>query len=181
VAHGLGAARECGVVCGRGVITLFFVTLVLLMVQPHSALAEPDTTIVGLTNAGRQLDGQDVTFQGEVVGDILNAEKGYRWLMLQDGGATISVLVAEHEVAKVTHLGRYGQIGTRLEITGEFQVDCPEHDGLTDVHANRVTVIDEGFETESSFAARELEIGGLLTLVGFCLLVLHWRLRERTR
>jgi hypothetical protein len=28
---------------------------------------------------------------------------------------------------------------------------------------------------------RELEIGGLLVLIGLCLLVLHWRLRERTR
>jgi hypothetical protein len=162
-------------------ITFLFVVLALLMAQPQSVLAEPDTTIVGLTNAGRQLDGQNVTFQGEVVGDILNAEKGYRWLMLQDGGATISVLVAEHEIAKVTHLGRYGQIGTRLEITGTFRVDCPDHDGLTDVHANRVVVIDEGFETESGFVVRELEIGGLLVLVGLCLLVLHWRLRERTR
>jgi hypothetical protein len=163
------------------VATLFLVTLALLTVQPHPALAEPDTTIVGLTNAGQQLDGQNVTFQGEVVGDILNAERGYRWLMLQDGGATISVLVAEQEVAKVTHLGRYGQVGTRLEITGTFRVDCPDHDGLTDVHANRVVVIDEGYETESGFVVRELEIGGLLVLVGLCLLVLHWRLRERTR
>jgi hypothetical protein len=162
-------------------VAFLFVAFALLTAQSHPALAEPDTTIVGLTNAGRQLEGQDVTFQGEVVGDILNAEKGYKWLMLQDGGATISVLVAEHEVAKVAHLGRYGQVGTRLEITGEFQVDCPDHDGLTDVHANRVVVIDEGFETESSFTARELEIGALLILVGLCLLVLHWRLRERTR
>jgi hypothetical protein len=165
----------------RYVLASLLVAFTCLVAQSHPALAEPNTTIVGLTNAGQQLDGQDVTFQGEVVGDILNAEKGYKWLMLQDGGATISVLVAEHEVAKVTHLGRYGQVGTKLEISGEFQVDCSDHDGLTDVHANRVTVIDEGSKLESGFVARELQIGGLLVIVGLCLLVLHWRLRERTR
>jgi hypothetical protein len=155
--------------------------VLLTLAVPSVAVAKPNTTIVGLTNAGQQLDGQEVTFQGEAVGDILVAEKGYRWLMLQDGGASISVLVDEDDAAKVTRLGRYGQVGTRLEVTGEFQVDCPEHDGLTDVHAARVTVIDEGSIVTSHFDVRKLEIGALLVVVGLCLLVLHWRLRERTR
>jgi hypothetical protein len=153
----------------------------LLLVFPGTASAEPNTTIVGLTNAGQQIDGQEVTIQGEVVGDILSAQRGYKWLLLQDGGATISVLVAEHEVAKVTRLGRYGQIGTRLEVTGEFQIDCADHDGLTDVHATRVVVIDEGSEVEHRLDPRAFQIGVLLIIVGGCLLVRHWRLRVRSR
>jgi hypothetical protein len=31
------------------------------------------------------------------------------------------------------------------------------------------------------FDVRKFEIGALLVVVGLCLLVLHWRLRERTR
>ncbi|MDR0349926.1 MAG: hypothetical protein LBH64_00030 [Coriobacteriales bacterium] len=166
---------------GRSAALVLITMLALLMVQPRVALAEPNTTIVGLTNAGQQLEGQSVTFQGEVVGDILNAEEGYKWLMLQDGGASISVLVAEHEISKVTRLGRYGQIGTRLEVSGRFRTDCPDHDGLTDVHATKLVVIDEGSVSESRFVARELEVGALLIIVGLCLLVVHWRLRERTR
>jgi hypothetical protein len=148
---------------------------------PTVASAEPNTTIVGLTNAGQQLDGQEVTIQGEAVGDILIADRNRRWLMLQDGGATISVLVSAEDAAKVTRLGRYGQVGTRLEVTGEFQAGCAEHDGLTDVHAVRVLVVDGGSVAEGHFNVRKLEGGALLAIVGLCLLVLHWRLRERTR
>jgi hypothetical protein len=153
----------------------------MVLAPPAVALAEANTTIIGLTNAGPQLDGQEVTVQGEAVGDILVAEKGFRWLMVQDGGASISVLMNERDASKVTRLGRYGQIGTHLEITGEFHVDCADHDGLTDVHATQVTIIDEGTMVESRFNARKLEIGALLVIVGLCLLVVHWRLRERTR
>jgi hypothetical protein len=165
----------------RGSLLVILTMLALFMVPPHVALAQPNTTIVGLTNAGQQLNGQEVTFQGEAVGDILNAQKGYKWLMLQDGGATISVLITEYDATKVKVLGRYGQVGTRLEVTGEFWVDCPDHDGLSDVHAKRVVVIEEGSVSEPAFVVRELEIGGLLVVVGLCLLALHWRLRERTR
>jgi hypothetical protein len=162
-------------------LLVVLVTLLTVLMAPAVASAEPNTTIVGLTNAGQQLDGQEVSIQGEVVGDILFADGDHKWLMLQDGGATISVLVDEREISKVTHLGRYDQVGTRLEVTGEFQVDCADHDGLTDVHAVKVTVIDEGFEVESRLDARELQIGALLIIVGLCLTILHWRLRERTR
>jgi hypothetical protein len=162
-------------------LLLVLVTLFTVLMTPAVASAEPNTTIVGLTNAGQQLDGQEVTIQGEVVGDILFADGDHKWLMLQDGGASISVLVDEQEVSKVTHLGRYDQVGTRLEVTGEFQVDCADHDGLTDVHAARIIVIDEGIEVESHFDAREFQIGALLIIVGLCLTILHWRLRERTR
>jgi hypothetical protein len=153
----------------------------MTLATPVAASAEPNTTIVGLVNAGQQLDGQEVAIQGEAVGDILAAEKGFRWLMLQDGGATISVLVSEADAAKVTRLGRYGQVGTRLEVTGTFHVDCADHDGLTDVHASAVKIIDEGVDVASRLDARKLEIGALLIVVGLCLLALHWRLRERTR
>jgi hypothetical protein len=165
----------------KALTIILSVTLFAVLALPTVALAEPDTTIVGLTNAGQQLDGQKVTIQGEAVGDILNAGDGYRWLTLQDSGASISVLVSEDDAAKVTHLGRYGQTGTRLEVSGEFQVDCAEHDGLIDVHATKVTVIDEGSEVASQFNILELEIGALLVIIGLCLLVLHRRLRERTR
>jgi hypothetical protein len=175
------AARRAARVRTAARAALVLLVLLLTLMSPSVASAKPDTTIVGLTNAGRQLDGQQVIIQGEVVGDILIAENGYRWLMLQDGGASISVHIAESELAKITHLGRYNQVGTRLEVLGEFHLDCAEHDGLTDVHAITVSVVSEGFEVASDFDVRKLQVGGLLVFISLCLLVLHWRLRERTR
>lgn len=167
-----------------GLVVAVVVALFVALAAPSVALAEPNTTIVGLVNATSQLDRQTVTVRGEVVGDALAAEGGHKWLMLQDGGAAISVLVDEDELDKVSYFGRYGQVGTTLEVSGEFQVDCAEHDGLTDLHAATVTVIDEGSKSAhatETFDVRKLEVGVLLFIVGLCLVVLHWRLRERTR
>jgi uncharacterized protein YdeI (BOF family) len=167
--------------------------LLLLTAPPSAAFAQPNAnarmssstnasaTIAQITDAGQLHDGSYVTFTGEVVGDILMADAGHRWLLLQDGEATISVYVDETDAAKVTHLGRYGQVGTRLEISGIFEVDCAQHDGLIDMHAAAVKVIDEGHDVSSSFNVRALQVGGLLVVVGIGLLLLQWRLRERTR
>jgi len=155
--------------------------LALLLLFPTTALAKPDTTILRLSNAGSLLDGQKVIFVGEAVGDKISADSGHTWLTLEDEGASISVYVTDEEAERVTHLGRYSERGTRLEITGVFEVDCPQHDGLTDVHATRVVVLDEGETLRSDFDYTELKIGGGLVVFGGCLLLLHWRLRERTR
>jgi hypothetical protein len=150
-------------------------------VTAAGAVPEPDTTIDGLANAGPQLDGQEVSFVGEVIGDIINAEKGHCWLTLVDNNSTISVFVSAKDAALVSHLGRYGQRGTTLLVQGVFEQDCAEHDGLTDVHASAVFVVDPGAYLTTDFNVRELQFGGLLILVALCLGMLYWYLRERSR
>jgi hypothetical protein len=157
------------------------VLLLLSLVFSVPAFAEPNTTIVGLTNAGQQIDGQTVTFEGEAIGDILNAGGETKWLLLQDGNASISVLISASDVERITYLGRYDQTGALIEVQGRFTENCDDHDGLTDVHATKITILDEGSMRETAFDIRELQIGALLIIIGACLYVLHWRLRERTR
>lgn len=163
-------------------LSVVLVVVVYIMLSiPVSAFAASNTTIAGLTNAGQQLAGQNVTFKGEVVGDIVNASKDSKWLLLQEGTASISVLVSSADAERITHLGRYNQTGTLIEVRGRFETDCTAHDGLTDVHAETIRILDEGGVRESSFNLRELQIGALLVLIGGFLIILHWRLRERTR
>jgi hypothetical protein len=173
------SARQHTETRSRCVVLIAFLLLILNL--PTLAFADSNTTVTGLTNAGQQIDGQDVSFEGEVVGDILNAEPGFKWLLVRDGNDSLSVLIAADDAEKITHLGRYNETGTRIEVRGIFEIDCAEHDGQTDVHATKITVLDEGSLRESDFSARELEVGALLIVIGACLYVLHWRLRERTR
>ena len=155
--------------------------LVSLAMLPMVVFADPNTTISELTGTSQNNDRQDVTVQGEVVGDILNAEAGKKWLILQDSGATISVLVDVEDAQKITHLGRYNQVGTQIEVTGDFRIDCDDHDGLTDIHATSIKVLDEGHDVTSPLDGTKLRVGALLIFIGAALVFLHWRLRERTR
>lgn len=164
----------------RLALTALLMAFALTLATPTPALAEA-TTIANLMRAGQYLDGREVIIRGEVVGDILSAGREHKWLLLQDDGVTISVLIANDEASKITHLGRYGQIGTQIEVTGIFHTDCGEHDGLTDLHASRVIVLEEGSEFESPFSMQKLQAGAVLIFVGLVLFILHWRLKERTR
>jgi hypothetical protein len=146
-----------------------------------ASLPEPTSTITELVNAGASFDGQEVIFTGEAIGDIINAGEGYRWLTLEDDGASISVYVSAEDAASVSHLGRHNQLGTTLLVRGIFELDCEKHDGLVDVHASEVIVLDPGADIQSTFNLRELQVGGLLIVIAAGLFVVHWRLRERSR
>jgi len=154
--------------------------LLLFVSMSVSAYAETDTTIAELSKA-TQNQPMQVTVKGEAIGDILNAQEGYKWFMLLDEGASISIFITEEDAQKITWLGRYNQVGTILEITGVFHVECDMHDGLTDIHATTVKVLAEGYRLEGSFDGYKITCGTLLIVLGAALMLLHWRLRERTR
>ena len=151
------------------------------ILAPAVVYADGETTLHDLANATDQREQQNITVKGEVVGDILFASPGYKWLLLHDGNNTISVLVKDEDAEKIAHLGRYGQVGAQIEVVGRFKVDCDDHDGLTDIHATGIKVLEEGYDTPGSFDVIKLEIGLLLILIGISLHLLHKRLRERTR
>ncbi|HBT95087.1 MAG TPA: hypothetical protein DEB24_02800 [Coriobacteriia bacterium] len=155
-------------------------TLAFLLAPPIPALAAT-TTVTELTNAGVQMDGQQVVVEGEVIGDIIYADVGHKWLMLSDGNASISVLTKNADAQKIVYLGRYNQVGTRVEISGVFRVDDTTRDGLTDVTAQSIKILDEGYAVQSPVDWQKIQIGALLLVVGGIVIFIHWRLKERTR
>lgn len=165
--------------------TMVLLALMLWVSPAWAATAlvtgDTNTSIAALSSAGTLMDGQKVDFAGEAIGDIIKAESGHKWLTLYDAGASISVYVSDADAKKVSNLGRYSQKGTRLEIQGVFYLACAEHEGLSDVHASKVKVLEEGGAQSSPLNMRQLQIGLLLVGIGGLLLLLHWRLRERTR
>jgi len=172
-----GAGRRLPLLIAVLLITM----LCLTPLGAKLALADPTTTVYQLINNPGNDNKQDVIVQGEVVGDILNADSGHKWLLLDEDDSTISVYVTNQDAQKITSLGAYGQIGTQVEIEGVFNEDCSDHDGLTDIHAAKVTVLDQGQTVPSLFDSNKLKIGIILLLAGGLLIVVHWRLRERTR
>ena len=169
-----------------GTLIISVILALLLWSSPAQAAAAvatgtTTTTIASLSSAGTLLDGQRVDFVGEAVGDIIDGGRDHKWLTLYEAGASISVFVSDAASRQVTNLGRYGVRGTTLEIRGVYHLACEEHQGLSDVHAITVKVLDEGGSTPSAINVRQLQVGLLLAGIGLLLLLLHWRLRERKR
>lgn len=145
-----------------------------------------DTSINDLATADPYMDGQTVQVRGEVVGDRINAEfdPGHCWIVLQALGAsdaTTTVFMSKSLSDSIDTYGAYGRVGTTLQVQGTFNLACVDHSGLTDLHAEQVTVVKKGYAQEPPFQPGVLAIGIFLVLVGAGLLFLFWRVRESRR
>lgn len=145
-----------------------------------------DTSISALQEADAYLNDQTVQVTGEVVGDRLKAEfdPGYCWIVLQaneENYAEIPVFITEELTELIDMYGSYGRKGTTLQIRGIFHLACPEHEGLTDLHADTVSVVEKGSVTEQVLDPRAFAPGGALVLLGAIMAFVFHRMREGQR
>lgn len=146
-----------------------------------------DTEISALNSADTFYDNQTVQVVGEAVGDVINADLdgSHKWINLssEEQGNTYSVAVylTGSAASRIDTYGRYGAKGTELQVRGTFHLVCPEHEGVTDIHASVVSVVDSGSRHPDEFAFEAFIPGIVAVLIGFALMFVFYRLRERQR
>jgi hypothetical protein len=118
------------------------VVLALLIALPARAFAAPvaiDTATMAQADA--ELDGATVVFSGEAIGDELRAPDGQRWVNILDEGVAIGVVADPRLLESIDGYGEWSRIGTHVEVTGVYNVACPQHGGDLDVHASQIRVL----------------------------------------
>lgn len=145
-----------------------------------------DTSIADLSSADSYLNNQTVQVVGEVVGDRINAEFDLAncWIALQavDGSnADVPVFMARESSKAIDRYGAYGVRGTTLQVRGTFHLTCPEHDGLTDLHADHVSVVKKGEDLREPLDPHRFVPGTAMVLLGAVLIIVFYRLRESQR
>lgn len=121
-------------------------------------------------------DGQEVTYRGEVVGDVMR--RG-RWVVLNvnDGTYAMGVWAPVQYAEELSLAGRYGVKGDTVEVRGVYHRACPEHGGDPDLHADRLVVVSPGSLRPEAFHRREAAAAGALLAVA--LLLVLWERRRR--
>lgn len=145
-----------------------------------------DTAISDLQDADSYLNDQTVQVTGEVIGDRIRAEfdPGYCWIVLQGsdkGHSEIPVFMSLDATAVIDTYGAYGRKGTMLQVRGTFHLICPEHEGLTDLHADTVTFVEKGSVSEQPFDIGDFMPGLVLVAIGFIMLFVFHQMREGQR
>lgn len=142
-----------------------------------------ETSIYELQNSDTYYEGQTVQVTGEAVGDIIDAEGGdtHKWITLNslpgDQQATVQVYVSAEQAANIDMLGRYEKTGSTVSVTGRYHLVCDQHDGLSDIHASALTVLQPGSSHHTNFAFGPFIPA--LALVGFGLFLFWWYRRKR--
>ncbi len=142
-----------------------------------------DVPISELTTADSFHDNQTVQVKGEVVGDLIADEgsSSYCWVSLQELDAQDPSVVSIHmtrELAnQIDSYGHYGQQGTTLQVMGTFHLACGDHQGLSDIHAETVSVVASGKAVDIEPNSMLFTLAWMFPLIGL-LLVLHYRHRN---
>ncbi|MCI2240958.1 hydrolase [Adlercreutzia faecimuris] len=145
-----------------------------------------DTSIADLYSADSYLNNQTVQVVGEVIGDRINAEFNAPncWIALQavDGsGADIPVFTTKVATKAIDRYGAYGVRGTTVQVRGTFHLTCPEHEGLTDLHADHLSVVKKGEDLPDELDPTRFIPGAVMVGLGLVLILVFYRLWESQR
>ena len=161
-------------------LTVFFLLSAALAVSCRGACVGSETVSSSalLTDPGLY-DGRTISFEGEVIGDIMKQDR-YAWVNVNDGRSAIGVFTAAENVAGLS-AGGYKRQGDIVRVSGEFHRACHRHGGDMDIHAGSVTVIIKSAAREELICPAAKKMAVLLA-GAICLLLismLYGRLRKK--
>ena len=96
-----------------------------------------------LINNAKLYDGKIVTYEGEVIGDIM-VRGEYAWVNVNDGQNAIGIWLDNNLTKDISYTGSYKSRGDLVEISGVFQRACLEHGGDLDIHAQAFRKVRQG-------------------------------------
>jgi hypothetical protein len=148
-----------------------------LLSSVYNAEAAPVVSSEELLNEPDKYDGKTVTYQGEVIGDImLRGEDA--WVNVRDKGAAIGVFCSKQLVEGIKHQGSYGFQGDIISLTGVFNRSCPQHGGDTDIHSEKIVIIREGGKISHPIEPQKVKAGIFLPVLAFVLAIAHLLIRK---
>ena len=142
--------------------------------QVHSVRLED------LLSSRQDLDGQLVSFSGEAIGDLIKADSKHTWVMLEDQGYGLSVLMRNEDADKIEHLGKYGVRGSILQVVGVYHIADPDQAGELDVVARSVSLVESGYSYEEPVHWWKLILGLIFLGAALGLSLLYRYLRRRS-
>lgn len=144
-----------------------------------AAYAEPLTVDTQtLSKANPELDGTEVRFVGEAIGETLRADGRSRWVNVLADGVAIGVVAPTDTLDVIDGFGVYSRRGTIVEVTGVFNVACPQHGGDLDVHASEIRALEPSEPIERPANLFKGVVAAALFVVAGALAYL-FRLRKR--
>lgn len=94
-------------------------------------------------------DGQRLTVQGEVIGDIMRDGETF-WINIKDGDFFIGVVIDGFQKDMIRYLGRYGIRGDIVKVSGTYHLHCPLHYGERDIHAEQLEIVENGYKMQET-------------------------------
>jgi hypothetical protein len=112
----------------------------------YQGLCFGQTSSADLISKAKELDGRQVTYSGEAIGDVMK-RGDFAWANIHDGANAIGVWMTSEMAATIRLTGAFKHTGDRVEVTGIFHRVCVEHGGDMDIHAQSLSLQAPGMPT----------------------------------
>ena len=172
-------------------LLLLLTVLMLLLFGIPVAFAAQVVPVSDLLVDGERFDGNEITIEGELVGDYGFRHDGYMWTQLNDdsyardalvdggprAGANVGVGIRMPTALGegLAPVGGYRLEGPLVQATGVWRYHDPDRGGETYLDVSALTTIEDGRRLEEGPDWAVFAAGSLLLAVSF---VMWWRRRR---
>lgn len=96
-----------------------------------------------LINNAKDYDGKTITYEGEVIGDVMSRGE-YAWINVNDGQNAIGIWAEKRLTKEIVYAGSYKTRGDWIAVVGVFHRVCLSHGGDLDIHAQTINRLRPG-------------------------------------
>ena len=152
-------------------LSLLFLSSIFYLLSSICYAQEPVSSTT-LIEEAKKLDGQEVLYQGEVIGEVMIRGE-YAWVNLNDSENAIGIWVPKNFLSGIFFAGNYDTQGDWLKVKGVFHRACKVHGGDLDIHAQEVVKLRSGRPIQHRLDNQKQKIVIWLLGVLLCLLILQ--------
>jgi len=145
---------------------------ILLVLVLRNAFAQTVITSAELIVKERFYDGQNIFFEGEVIGDIMN-RGSFSWINVNDGNNAVGIWINTDLVKDIRFTGSFKNTGDKVRIKGVFNRNCPQHGGDLDIHAEELSIICIGHKNQQNIDTEKVKVVKRLTIT-LIIVVIVW-------
>ncbi|ARC84162.1 hypothetical protein U732_687 [Clostridium argentinense CDC 2741] len=126
---------------------ILILTLVSSLIFSRICYGESHVEITDLIFNAQDFDKKIIKIKGEAIGEIIKNGKDCQ-INISDGKNIIEIYGKRKKAFIIETLGRYDKVGDKVEIIGNFNRICEEHNGDMDIHYNSISVIEKGRDAQ---------------------------------
>lgn len=158
--------------------SIFFVFSFALCALSLHCFAQPLVSSTDLIEQAKKLDGKDIVYQGEVIGEVM-MRGDYAWVNINDGLNAIGVWMPRDLAKTIEFAGSFKAKGDWVEVKGKFNRACIMHGSDLDMHCLSLLKIKSGRLVEDRLVAGKKGLVITLSGVALCLLILQLFSKKR--
>lgn len=152
----------------------FLLLLIILSTVFTGRAYAKDIKSSDLINNAVEYDGREITYSGEVIGDIMR-RGDYAWINVSDGDNAIGIWIPYTDAQKIRYTGSYAYKGDIIRVSGIFNRACAGHGGDFDIHSMNVEILQQGSETVRPADSLQIFMAAGLLLISAALGVVIYK------